>query len=195
MLYNMLYKQSYIPKWQCYIPMLYNMLYSKGAIYHVIYHYYIACYVTLVYNMLYSNGGIYHPIYQWYIAMCTVVYTLLYNIALLLCYKLFNTAPLLCYKLFNTAHCYVTSYLTLLFNMLNNTFRPAHALQACLPTPALPWMHHFCSAVFIHRQTRPWPLPHHHQHPLHHPPPRSPPRSRRCRPPQTRREETFCTRP
>ena len=74
--------------------MLYNMLYSKGAIYHVIYHYYIACYVTLVYNMLYSNGGIYHPIYQWYIAMCTVVYTLLYNTALLLCYKLCSIAML-----------------------------------------------------------------------------------------------------
>ena len=29
----MLYKQRYIPKWQCYIPMLYTMLYSKGGIY------------------------------------------------------------------------------------------------------------------------------------------------------------------
>ena len=85
--------------------------------------------------MLYSKGGIYHAIYQWYIAMCTVVYTLLYNTALLLCYKLFNTAPVLCYKLFNTAHCYVTSYLTLLYNMSIHTFWTARALPACLATP------------------------------------------------------------
>ena len=37
--------------------------------------------------MLYSKGGIYPAIYQWYIAMCTMAYTLLYNTALLLCYK------------------------------------------------------------------------------------------------------------
>ena len=88
--------------------------------------------------MLYSKGGIYHAIYQWYIAMCTVVYTLLYNTALLLCYKLFNTAPVLCYKLFNTAHCYVTSYLTLLYNMLIHTFWTARALPACLAIPPCP---------------------------------------------------------
>ena len=74
--------------------------------------------------MLYSKGGIYHAIYHWYIAIYKVVYTLL-----------FNTAPLLCYKLFNTARCYVTSYLTLLYNMLNHTFWPERALPACLSTP------------------------------------------------------------
>ena len=74
--------------------------------------------------MLYSKGGIYHAIYHWYIAIYKVVYTLL-----------FNTALLLCYKLFNTARCYVTSYLTLLYNMLNHTFWPERALPACLSTP------------------------------------------------------------
>ena len=88
--------------------------------------------------MLYTSKGGYHAIYHWYIAMYTVVHTLLYNTALLLCYKLFNTAPLLCYKLFNTAHCYVTSYLTLLFNMLIHTFWTARALPACLATPPCP---------------------------------------------------------
>ena len=107
--------------------------------------------------MLYSKGGIYHAIYHWYIAIYKVVYTLL-----------FNTAPLLCYKLFNTARCYVTSYLTLLYNMLNQ----------------LPWMRPFCSAVFIHRQTRPWPHHHHHQHhpQAHHPPPQPPSQGRCCCP-------------
>ena len=127
--------------------------------------------------MLYSKGGIYHAIYQWYIAMCTVVYTLLYNTALLLCYKLFNTAPVLCCKLFNTAHCYVTSYLTLLYNMLIHTFWTARF--AGMPGyPPVPLMCHFCSAVFIHRQTRPLSPPHHHQHHPHHLPHRSPPRGR-----------------
>ena len=78
--------------------------------------------------MLYSKGGIYHAIYHWYIAIYKVVYTLL-----------FNTAPLLCYKLFNTARCYVTSYLTLLYNMLNHTFWPAAlCLPACQPHPGGP---------------------------------------------------------
>ena len=77
--------------------------------------------------MLYSKGGIYHAIYHWYIAIYKVVYALL-----------FNTAPLLCYKLFNTARCYVTSYLTLLYNMLNHTFWPERALPACLSTPRAP---------------------------------------------------------
>ena len=108
--------------------------------------------------------------------MCTVVYTLLYNTALLLCYKLFHTAPLLlvCYKLFNTAHCYVTSYLTLLYNMLIQTFwTSGPRVLAGLPAyPPVPWMRHFCSesAVFIHRQARPLPPPPHHQyHPQHQP--------------------------
>jgi len=78
--------------------------------------------------MLYSKGGIYHAIYHWYIAIYKVVYTLL-----------FNTAPLLCYKLFNTARCYVTSYLTLLYNMLNHTFWPERALPACLSTTPPFW--------------------------------------------------------
>ncbi len=29
-------------------------------------------------------------------------------------------------------HCYIASYLTLLYNMLNHTFWPEHALPACL---------------------------------------------------------------
>ena len=125
--------------------------------------------------MLYSKGGIYHAIYHWYIAIYKVVYTVL-----------FNTAPLLCYKLFNTARCYVTSYLTLLYNMLNHTFWPAAlCLPACQPPgPPLPWMRPFCSAVFIHRQTRPWPHHHHHQHhpQAHHPPPQPPSQGRCCCP-------------
>ena len=67
--------------------------------------------------------------------------------------------------------------------MLNHSFWPARALPAGLPTPPLPWMCHFCSAVFIHSQTRPWPPPHHHQHhsQAHHPLPLPPPRGHCCR--------------
>ena len=67
--------------------------------------------------------------------------------------------------------------------MLNHSFWPARALPAGLPTPRLPWMCHFCSAVFIHSQTRPWPPPHHHQHhsQAHHPLPLPPPRGHCCR--------------
>ena len=45
-------------------------------------------------------------------------------------------------------------------------------------------MRPFCSAVFIHRQTRPWPHHHHHQHhpQAHHPPPLPPFQGRCCRP-------------
>ena len=93
--------------------------------------------------MLYSKGGIYHAICHWYIAIYKVVYTLL-----------FNTAPLLCYKLFNTARCYVTSYLTLLYNMLNHTFWPERALPACLSPVAraliLLWLSEFfCISEFV----------------------------------------------
>ena len=45
-------------------------------------------------------------------------------------------------------------------------------------------MRPFCSAVFIHRQTRPWPQHHHHQHhpQAHHPPPQPPSQGRCCCP-------------
>ena len=71
-----------------------------------------------------------------------VVYTLL-----------FNTAPLLCYKLFNTAHCYVTSCLTLLYNMLIHTFWTVFALPACLAIPPCPGFATFAQqCLFTARQ-------------------------------------------
>ena len=54
-----------------------------------------------------------------------------------------------------------------LFNMLNWTLWSARAFPACLPTPTLPTVFHFCSAVFIRLQTRHRPPP----LPLPHPPP------------------------